>query len=98
MHGTAPLNPSRHPVACEDAGVACVGSGWSAAQYARSALRQRLECIGMAVVEGAALHLAKTIDLDGTVHADDADVADVGRVDAGLVAARTAAEAASTGR
>ena len=78
--------------------VACVGYGWSGAQYARSALRQTLERIGMVVVEGAALHFEKTIELDGRVHADDAAVADVGRMYAGLVAARTAAGTAAAGR
>ena len=52
--------------------VACVGYGWSGAQYARSALRQTLERIKMVVVEGAELHFEQTLDLDGTVHADDA--------------------------
>ena len=52
--------------------VACVGYGWSGAQYARSALRQTLERIKMVVVEGAALSFEKTLDLDGTVHADAA--------------------------
>lgn len=51
--------------------VACVGYGWSGAQFARSALRQTLDRIGMTVVEGAALHFERTIDLDGTVRADD---------------------------
>lgn len=78
--------------------VACVGYGWSGAQYARSALCQTLDRIGMVVVEGAALHFEKTIELDGTVHADDAAVADVRRMYAGLVAARTAAGAATAGR
>ncbi len=50
--------------------VACVGYGWSGAQFARSALLQTLERIGMAVVDGAALHFEQTLDLDGTVRAD----------------------------
>ena len=70
--------------------VACVGYGWSGARYARSALRQTLERVGMVVVEGAALHFEKTLDLDGTVHAAVGDAADVQRMYAGLVAARTA--------
>ena len=57
--------------------VACVGYGWSGAQYARSALRQTLERIKMVVVDGAALHFEQTLDLDGTVHADEAADADV---------------------
>ena len=51
--------------------VACVGYGWSGAQFARSALRQTLERIGMVVIEGAALHFERTLDLDGTVRADE---------------------------
>ena len=78
--------------------VACVGYGWSGAQYARSALRQTLDRIGMVVVEGAALHFEKTIDLDGTVHADAAAVTDVERMYAGLVAARPASVASIEGR
>ena len=67
--------------------VACVGYGWSGAQYARAALRQTLDRIGMVVVDGAALHFEKTLDLDGTVHADDAADDDVRAMYAGLVAA-----------
>ncbi|GAA4400179.1 NAD(P)H-dependent oxidoreductase [Fodinibacter luteus] len=72
--------------------VACVGYGWSGARYARSALRQTLERVGMVVVDGAALHLEKTLDPDGTVRADDAAVADVRSMFAALVAAATARE------
>ena len=57
--------------------VACVGYGWSGAQYARSALRQTLDRIKMVVVEGAALSFEKTLDLDGTVHAEPSDDDDV---------------------
>ena len=39
----------------------------------------------------------KTIDLDGTVHADAADVADVGRMHAGL-AARSSSGSTAAGR
>ena len=67
--------------------VACVGYGWSGAQYARSALRQTLERIKMVVVEGAALHFEKTLDLDGTVHADEAADADVRTMFAALTEA-----------
>ena len=69
--------------------VACVGYGWSGAQYARQALRQTLDRIGMVVVEGAALHFEQTLELDGTVRAGASDVADVERMYAGLLAART---------
>jgi NAD(P)H-dependent FMN reductase len=48
--------------------VACVGYGWSGAQYARAALGQTLDRVGMVVVEGAALRFEETLDLDGTVH------------------------------
>jgi NAD(P)H-dependent FMN reductase len=75
--------------------VACVGYGWSGAHFARSALRQTLERIKMVVVEGAALHFEKTLDLDGTVHAGASDVADVERMFAGLVAAAAPASPAS---
>ena len=51
--------------------VACVGYGWSGAKYARSALRQTLDRIGMIVIEGAALQFERTLDLDGTVHAEE---------------------------
>jgi len=51
--------------------VACVGYGWSGAHFARTALRQTLERIGMVIVEGAALSFERTLDLDGTVRADD---------------------------
>ena len=78
--------------------VACVGYGWSGAHYARTSLRVTLDRINMVVVDGAALHFEKTIDLDGTVRADAADVADVGRMYAGLVAAEAASEASPTGR
>jgi len=67
--------------------VACVGYGWAGAQYARSALRQTLERIGMVVLDGAALHFEKTIDLDGTVRAGEAEVADVERMFSALVEA-----------
>ena len=67
--------------------VACVGYGWSGAQYARAALRQTLDRIGMVVVDGAALHFEKTLDLDGTVHADAAADDDARSMYAGLVAA-----------
>jgi NAD(P)H-dependent FMN reductase len=70
--------------------VACVGYGWSGAQYARAALRQTLDRIGMVVVDGAALHFEKTLDLDGTVHADAADDDDVRAMYAGLRAAAAA--------
>ena len=66
--------------------VACVGYGWSGAKYARSALRQTLDRIGMVVVEGAALHFERTLDLDGTVHADEACEQDVRDMFAALVA------------
>jgi NAD(P)H-dependent FMN reductase len=78
--------------------VACVGYGWSGAHYARTSLRVTLDRINMVVVDGAALHFEKTIDLDGTVHADAADVADVGRMYAGLVAARSSSGSAAAGR
>lgn len=67
--------------------VACVGYGWSGAQYARSALRQTLDRIGMVVLEGAALHFEKTLDLDGTVHAGPRDDDDVRAMYAALVTA-----------
>ena len=70
--------------------VACVGYGWSGAQYARAALRQTLDRIGMVVVDGAALHFEKTLDLDGTVHADAAADDDVRVMYAGLRAAAAA--------
>ena len=70
--------------------VACVGYGWSGAQYARAALRQTLDRIGMVVVDGAALHFEKTLDLDGTVHADAAADDDVRAMYAGLLAAAAA--------
>ena len=70
--------------------VACVGYGWSGAQYARAALRQTLDRIGMVVVDGAALHFEKTLDLDGTVHADAAADDDVRAMYAGLRAAAAA--------
>lgn len=78
--------------------VACVGYGWSGAQYARSALRQTLDRIGMVVVDGAALHFERTIDLDGTVHADAVAVTDVERMYAGLVAARSGSVASIESR
>jgi len=67
--------------------VACVGYGWSGARYARSALRQTLERIGMVVVEGASLSFEKTLDLDGTVHADAAADGDLRAMFAALVGA-----------
>ena len=74
--------------------VACVGYGWSGAQYARSALRQTLERIKMVVVEGASLSFEKTLDLDGTVHARSSDDDDVRAMYAALVdAVRTSPEA-----
>ena len=66
--------------------VACVGYGWSGAKYARSALRQTLDRIGMVVIEGAALHLEETLDLDGTVHADEVAERGVREMFAALVA------------
>ncbi len=51
--------------------VACVGYGWSGAHFARTALRQTLDRIGMVVVDGTALRFESTLDLDGTVRADD---------------------------
>lgn len=71
--------------------VACVGYGWSGAQYARSALRQTLERIRMVVVDGAALHFDTTLDLDGTVHAAAADDDDVRAMYAALSAAASSA-------
>ncbi|HYN66920.1 MAG TPA: NAD(P)H-dependent oxidoreductase [Ornithinibacter sp.] len=71
--------------------VACVGYGWSGARYARSALRQTLERIKMVVVDGAALHFEKTLDLDGTVRAAAADDDDVRTMYSALVAAASAA-------
>lgn len=47
--------------------VACVGYGWAGAQYARSALRQTLERVGMTVVGETGLHFEQTLDVDGTV-------------------------------
>lgn len=67
--------------------VACVGYGWGGAQYARSALRQTLDRVGMVVVEGSALFFDKTLDTDGTVHADEAVEAEVIAMYAGLSAA-----------
>jgi len=72
--------------------VACVGYGWSGAQYARAALRQTLDRIGMVVVEGAELRVEHTLDLDGTVHADAAAEADVRVMFGALLAAATAAQ------
>ncbi len=74
--------------------VACVGYGWSGAKYARSALRQTLDRIGMVVVEGAALHFEHTLDLDGTVHGDEASEQDVRDMFAALVAVPIPAVAA----
>lgn len=67
--------------------VACVGYGWSGAQYARAALRQTLDRIGMVVVEGSALRFEQTLDLDGTVHADTAAEDEVRAMYAALVTA-----------
>ena len=67
--------------------VACVGYGWSGAQYARSALRQTLDRVGMVVVEGSALLFDKTLDTDGTVHADEVSESEVVAMYAGLSAA-----------
>ena len=64
--------------------VACVGYGWSGAQYARSALRQTLDRVGMVVVEGSALFFDKTLDTDGTVRADASCEAEVATMYAGL--------------
>lgn len=64
--------------------VACVGYGWSGARYARSALRQTLERVGMVVVEGAELHFEQTLEVDGTVRADASSTADVERMFAAL--------------
>ena len=66
--------------------VACVGYGWSGATYAPSALRQTLDRVEMVVVEGAALDFERTLDLDGTVHADEASEQDVRDTFAALVA------------
>jgi hypothetical protein len=44
----------------------------------------------MVVVDGAALHFEKTLDLDGTVHADAAADEDVRAMYAGLRAAAAA--------
>jgi len=73
--------------------VACVGYGWSGAYHARSALRQTLERIKMVVVEGASLSFEKTLDLDGTVHADASADDDVRTMFAALVAAVAASRA-----
>ena len=70
--------------------VACVGYGWSGARYARAALRQTLDRINMVVVEGASLSFEKTLDLDGTVHADAEADDDVRAMFAALVAAAAA--------
>jgi NAD(P)H-dependent FMN reductase len=67
--------------------VACVGYGWSGAQYARSALRQTLDRVGMVVVEGSSLSFDSTLDTDGTVRADQASEAEVLTMYAGLTAA-----------
>jgi NAD(P)H-dependent FMN reductase len=67
--------------------VACVGYGWSGAQYARSALRQTLDRVGMVVVEGSALFFDKTLDTDGTVRADASGEAEVTTMFTGLTAA-----------
>jgi hypothetical protein len=40
-------------------------------KYARSALRQTVDRIGTVAVPGAALHFEHTLDLDGTVHAEE---------------------------
>ena len=64
--------------------VACVGYGWSGAQYARSALGQTLDRVGMVVVEGSALFFDKTLDTDGTVRADASCEAEVATMYAGL--------------
>jgi len=77
---------------------ACVGYGWSDAKYARSALRQTLDRIGMVVVEGAALHFEHTLDLDGTVHADEACEQDVRDMFAALGAVPIPAVAAAERR
>jgi NAD(P)H-dependent FMN reductase len=67
--------------------VACVGYGWGGAQYARSALRQTLDRVGMVVVEGSALFFDKTVDTDGTVRADQATASEVIAMYAALSAA-----------
>jgi NAD(P)H-dependent FMN reductase len=67
--------------------VACVGYGWSGAQYARSALRQTLDRVGMVVVEGSALFFDRTLDTDGTVRADGPGEAEVTTMYAALTAA-----------
>ena len=78
--------------------VACVGFGWSGAKYAWSALRQTLDRVGMVVVEGAALDFERTLDLDGTVHADEASEQDVRDMFAALVAVPSPAVAAGERR
>ncbi|HET9020764.1 MAG TPA: NAD(P)H-dependent oxidoreductase [Ornithinibacter sp.] len=78
--------------------VACVGYGWSGAQYARAALRQTLDRVGMVVVDGAALRFEETLDLDGTVHADEESRADARRMYAALVTAANTSRAAHTAR
>jgi len=67
--------------------VACVGYGWGGAEYARAALRQTLDRVGMVVVDGAALVFEKTLSTQGAVTADDSLVADVAALYGGLVAA-----------
>jgi hypothetical protein len=57
-----------------------------------------LDRIGMVVVEGAALHFERTLDLDGTVHADEASEQDVRDMFAALVAVPTASVAAGERR
>jgi NAD(P)H-dependent FMN reductase len=78
--------------------VACVGYGWSGAQHARSALRQTLERIKMVVVQGASLSFEKTLDLDGTVHAQPSDDDDVRAMFAALVEAVRTSPGARAGR
>jgi NAD(P)H-dependent FMN reductase len=75
--------------------VACVGYGWSGAQYARAALRQTLDRIGMVVVDGAALHFEQTLGVDGSVHADDEATGAVIRMFAALTSAVPASAASS---
>lgn len=51
--------------------VGLVGYGWHGASYAKSALRQTLERVTMAIVDGPGLEFDKTLTQDGVVGADD---------------------------
>jgi NAD(P)H-dependent FMN reductase len=53
--------------------VGCVGYGWRGASFAKSALQQTLERVGMTVVEGPGLAFEKTLTQDGEVRASEAD-------------------------